>query len=289
MTDWIAADWGSTNLRLWGMEGGEVLWTARSDEGAAGLSPDAFAPALAAAIADRAAKGTPVVACGMLGSRGAWHEVLYAAVPCAPATATTRIDAPTGPVHIVHGLSQLSPPDVMRGEETQIAGFLAAEPGFDGTVLLPGTHSKWVHVSAGEVVSFRTCLTGELFALLSTRSALRGPADTPWDDAAFAAAVSDTLSRPERLASDLFSLRADWLLNGTPGRARLSGLLIGAEIAATKPWWLGREVAIVGEGTLARLYESALEAEGVAARPRDADDLTLRGLKAAHAAIGETA
>ena len=289
MTDWIAADWGSSNLRLWGMGGGDVVWTARSDAGAAGLAPDAFAPALAAAIADRAGPGTPVVACGMLGSRGAWQEVPYAPVPCRPATATTRIDAPSGPVHIVHGLSQASPPDVMRGEETQIAGFLAAEPRFDGTVLLPGTHSKWVHVSAGEVVSFRTCLTGELFDLLSTRSALRAAVDGGWDDGAFLSAVSETLSRPERLAADLFSLRADWLLNGTPGRARLSGLLIGAEIAATKPWWLGREVAIVGEGTLARLYESALKAEGVAARARDAEDLTLRGLKAAHAAIGETA
>ena len=289
MTDWIAADWGSTNLRLWGMGGGDVLWSARSDAGAAGLAPDAFAPALAAAIADRAGPGTPVVACGMLGSRGAWREVPYAPVPCPPAAASTRIDAATGPVHIVHGLSQSAPPDVMRGEETQIAGFLAAEPRFDGTVLLPGTHSKWAHISAGEVVSFRTCLTGEMFDLLSTRSALRGPAEGEWDDAAFGAAVSDALSRPERLAADLFSLRAGWLLNGTPGRARLSGLLIGAEIAATKAWWLGREVAIVGEGTLARLYESALRAHGVEAFARDAEDLTLRGLHAAHFAIGETA
>ena len=286
MTDWIAADWGSTNLRLWGMDGGGVRWTARSGAGGASLSPDGFAPALAAAIADRAGPGTPVVACGMLGARGAWQEVPYAAVPGPPAATSTRIDAPTGPVHIVHGLSQSAPPDVMRGEETQIAGLLAAEPGFDGTVLLPGTHSKWAHVSAGEVVSFRTCLTGELFDLLATRSALRAAVDTPWDDAAFAAAVSDTLSRPERLAADLFALRADWLLNGAPGRARLSGLLIGAEIAATRPWWLGREVAIVGEGTLARLYESALRTQGVPARTRDAADLTLRGLIAAHAAIG---
>ena len=289
MTDWIAADWGSTNLRLWGMGGGDVLWSARSDAGAAGLAPDAFAPALAAAIADRAGPGTPVVACGMLGSRGAWREVPYAPVPCPPAAASTRIDAATGPVHIVHGLSQSAPPDVMRGEETQIAGFLAAEPRFDGTVLLPGTHSKWAHISAGEVVSFRTCLTGEMFDLLSTRSALRGPAEGEWDDAAFGAAVSDALSRPERLAADLFSLRAGWLLNGTPGRARLSGLLIGAEIAATKAWWLGREVAIVGEGTLFRLYESALRAHGVEAFACDAEDLTLRGLHAAHSAIGETA
>ena len=51
----------------------------------------------------------------------------------------------------------------MRGEETQIAGFLALNPGWDGVICLPGTHSKWAHVSAGEVVSFQTFLTGESF------------------------------------------------------------------------------------------------------------------------------
>ena len=54
----------------------------------------------------------------------------------------------------------------MRGEETQIAGALALLPDFDGVFCLPGTHSKWAHVSAGEVVSFQTYMTGELFALL---------------------------------------------------------------------------------------------------------------------------
>ena len=54
----------------------------------------------------------------------------------------------------------------MRGEETQIAGFLSEFPGFDGVVCLPGTHTKWVHLSAGEIVSFRTFMTGELFGLL---------------------------------------------------------------------------------------------------------------------------
>ena len=289
MTDWIAADWGSTNLRLWGIEGNRVAWTARSDAGASGRAPDRFEPALRAAVAGRAPEGTPVVACGMAGARGAWHEVPYAPVPCAPAAAATRIDVALGPVHLVHGLSQAAPPDVMRGEETQIAGFLAAEPGFDGTLLLPGTHSKWVHLSAGEVVSFRTCLTGELFALLSERSSLGAPAAGDWREGDFLPAVSETLSRPERLASGLFSLRADWLLGGAPARARLSGLLIGAEIAATRPWWLGREVAIVGEGGLARLYETALSAQGVAARARDPEDATLRGLRAAHAAIGGAA
>jgi 2-keto-3-deoxy-galactonokinase len=42
-----------------------------------------------------------------------------------------------------------------------------AAPGFDGILCLPGTHAKWVQISAEEVVSFQTFMTGELFDLLS--------------------------------------------------------------------------------------------------------------------------
>ena len=61
----------------------------------------------------------------------------------------------------------------MRGEETQIAGALSLMPGFDGVLCLPGTHSKWAQICAGEVVSFQTFMTGEMFALLSEQSVLR--------------------------------------------------------------------------------------------------------------------
>lgn len=49
----------------------------------------------------------------------------------------------------------------MRGEEIQIAGYLAEKPDFDGVICLPGTHTKWVRISAGEIVGFATFLTGE--------------------------------------------------------------------------------------------------------------------------------
>ena len=69
---------------------------------------------------------------------------------------------------VVPGVAQYGEsPNVMRGEETQIAGFLSLNPGFDGVICLPGTHTKWAQVSAGEVVSLRSFMTGELFALLS--------------------------------------------------------------------------------------------------------------------------
>ena len=61
----------------------------------------------------------------------------------------------------------------MRGEETQVAGFLALNEGWDGTLCLPGSHTKWVAVSAGEVTGFRTFMTGELFAAATGHTVLR--------------------------------------------------------------------------------------------------------------------
>ena len=68
-------------------------------------------------------------------------------------------------------------------------------------------------------------------------------------------------------------------------RARLSGLLIGAELAAAKPYWLGQRIALLGSGRLAGLYADALTGEGAAPEMVDVTDATLRGLTAAYARL----
>ena len=179
----------------------------------------------------------------------------------------------------------------MRGEETQIAGYLELNPGFDGVICLPGTHTKWAHVSAGEIVSFRTFMTGELFALLSQQSVLRhGIASGGWDDAAFMTAVENAMARPHSLAADLFSIRAAGLLSDLPAasaRSRLSGLLIGLELAGARPYWLGQRVALIGADALSRLYETALSAQATPAERGDGDETTLAGLTAAYKNLTE--
>lgn len=298
--EWIAVDWGTSHLRAWAMgAGGAVLATAESDAGMARLEPGGFEAALLSAVGGwlGEAAAPPVIACGMVGARQGWVEAGYRVVPCAP-LGPPFCPAPVRDgrlrVHVVPGLSQAQPPDVMRGEETQIAGFLAARPGFDGVLCLPGTHTKWAHVSAGEVVSFQTAMTGELFDLLSRQSVLRhalgggSGGGGGWQDAAFAEAVADALARPERLAAELFRIRAASLLHPpapAAARARLSGLLIGAELAAARPWWLGREVAVIGEGGLAALYSGALAAQGVPAPQHEAGPLTRAGLGQARALL----
>lgn len=288
--DWIAVDWGTTHLRVWLMSAaGKVLERRDSDKGMSGLARDAFEPTLHALLQDKLADTPlPVLVCGMAGSRQGWAEAPYVAVPCAPpgVADATHLSVPAMEVFILPGVKQASPADVMRGEETQIAGFLSGEPDYDGVLCLPGTHNKWVHISAGEIVSFRTFMTGELFDLISTRSVLRHSVNTDgWDQSAFDAALADTMSRPADLAAKLFSLRAEGLLenlSAEAARARLSALLIGAELAAAKPYWLGQQVVILGEDTVARAYETALAAQGAAARVVEAENATLAGLISAY-------
>lgn len=292
--DWIAVDWGTSHLRAFGLLGDEVVAQAASDQGMGVLGRQEFEPALLALVADwlPARQITPVLACGMVGSRQGWVEAPYRAVPCTP-LGTRLVQAPMRDlrlvVHVVAGLSQASPADVMRGEETQIAGFLAEHPGWDGVLCLPGTHSKWVHVSAGEVVSFQTFLTGEIFALLSEHSILRHSL-AGWTAEGFAEGVAQGFERPERLLARLFSLRAEALLTGLDAghaRARLSGLIIGAELAAAKPYWLGQRVALIGAGVLVGHYASALRSLSVPVSEHAADQMTLAGLRAARALLPE--
>lgn len=287
---WIAVDWGTSHLRLWPMGADDhPLRRIDSDLGMSRLAPAEYEPALLDLLGDDLPDGpVPVVICGMAGSRQGWAEAPYVETPCA-----VPVDGPSVPtrdprlrVHILPGIKQMRPPDVMRGEETQIGGFLAKEPGFDGVLCLPGTHNKWVHISAREVVSFKTFMTGELFSVLGGQSVLRHSLNGEgWDDAAFAEAVSDALSRPATLTASLFTLRADSLLNGTGAavtRARLSGLLIGAELAAARPYWLGQDIVILGEDGVAQAYRAALAAQGATARLVPAGDITLAGLAAAY-------
>ncbi len=285
--DWIAVDWGTSNVRAWAMAAdGAVLAEASSEDGMGKLARDGFEPALVRLVGPWLGSGAPVVACGMVGSRQGWCEAPYRTVPCTPLDRVAQVMAPTTDprlrVSIAPGLKQTQPADVMRGEETQIAGALRLMPGYDGVFCLPGTHSKWVHVSAGEVVSFQTFMTGEMFALLSEASVLRhGMQGEGWDDAAFDGAVSDALARPELLGARLFALRAEGLIAGlTPGaaRARLSGLLIGTELAAARPYWLLQEVTLIGAEKLSAAYVRALLSQGVTARRLSASDCTLAGL-----------
>jgi len=295
---WIAADWGTTNLRVWALDdAGTILAHRQSDKGMGKLGRNEFEPALLELISDLLPPGgkVPVIVCGMAGSRQGWAEAPYKSTPCAPPSIddATRVTAAEGriDVRILPGIKQMSPPDVMRGEETQIAGFLADHAGFSGTICLPGTHTKWVALENGRVDRFQTFMTGESFALFSKQSVLRhGLSGGDLDDAEFKAAVARIAGSPHRFAAELFGVRAAGLIADlTPEQAsgRLSGLLIGAELAAVQEAFDLDDVMLLGSDGISDSYRSALQCLGHQARQLNAETITLRGLALAYSSFAK--
>ena len=298
---WIAVDWGTSNLRLWAVaDNGDVQVRLQSDKGMSALCGAAEFEAhllqLASPYLDPDGQ-TDVVICGMAGARQGWQEAGYASLPydvsqalsyIAPQTSDRRIQP-----YILSGVQQESPADVMRGEETQIAGFLASHPEYTGTLCLPGTHTKWAQISSGLITGFSSFMTGELFALISRHSILKHdmPAQRTqqsWPDRDFLKAVKTGSEQPETVAHNLFRIRATSLVTGRSdcdAEASLSGYLIGAELKAASAYWQNKQVYLLGAEPLTSHYQNALASMGGDASCYDAETATFDGLCQAYQAL----
>jgi 2-dehydro-3-deoxygalactonokinase len=290
-----AVDWGTSSLRVWLLdEAGKVLAERRSDEGMQIARETGFPAILERILGELGADAAlPAIVCGMAGARQGWVEAPYVTVPTRIGevlAGAIRVPGITRDVRIVPGLAQRDEdaPDVVRGEETQLAGAAERLAGGHNIVCLPGTHSKWVEVDDGAIGRFRTFLTGELFAVLSANSILKhsleGAGSVSSTDPAFDVGVERGLAA--RTLGSLFSIRAGGLLfdrKANESAATLSGLLIGGEIAAAdRLFGLSRRVVtLVASGRLADLYERALELAGHGAHLVDADEAVRAGLFAA--------
>ena len=294
--DWIAVDWGTTSLRAWLMSAdGQVLAQQANQCGMNTLKQDEFESQLLMLtdnwLSDETV--TKVLICGMAGSREGWIEAPYAAVPVVLPNELSAVQAPTTDLRhqawILPGLMQAEPPNVMRGEETQIAGFLQEQPDFTGVVVLPGTHTKWVQLNKQTVLAFTSVMTGELFNLLSQQSILRHTVSKgQWQQAVFDEHLLQSLQSPVGFAGRLFDLRAARLLHGQTGEiafAKLSAELVALELAAVQEKLLQDEqvpLAVIGNDHLAALYKRSLELFGYEAQAFSGDDLSLSGLRAAY-------
>ncbi|RCW82031.1 2-dehydro-3-deoxygalactonokinase [Phyllobacterium bourgognense] len=293
------SDWGTTRFRLWLVDGkGHVLAEKRSDDGLDTSRNRGFTQTLEGHLSALGAPADlPVIICGMAGSRQGWVEAKYVPVPAdlkAILSGAVKIEGIARDVRIIPGLSQSgTSPNVMRGEETQLLGAILDRNLSNGIIAMPGTHSKWVTLKEGRAKSFSTYLTGELYALLASQSILRhsiGDAATAAspDHLQFKAAV-DLMLSGERMLGGLFGIRAAMLLdNLSPEGAasRLSGLLIGAEIAGAKAKSGSRNnVILVASGAMAALYSKALHIADLDFDLVDADEAVRKGLFVAASSI----
>jgi 2-dehydro-3-deoxygalactonokinase len=297
----VAVDWGTSSFRGWLMSvGGESLAESRGVEGMLHCGSTGFDPVLREHLARLGAPdGIPVLICGMAGARQGWAEAPYLKTP-------TRLDAlhegairvsARGDIRILPGIAQarVDQPDVMRGEETQLLG--VTEPDFTGLVCIPGTHTKWIKIEAGEIIEFSTYMSGELFSAISQHTILAHAVELAGrlgtDSRHLQEGVTRALAAPAGLTASLFRLRAAQLLGfeqRVDGAARLSGLLIGTEIAdAIDRFGPPQSLRLIGTGSLGRLYEAAPSAQGFDVTTLDADEASRLALIKAATNIWGTA
>jgi len=285
----LACDWGTTNLRAWTLDAaGAVVAEKDFSLGVSKLAPGEAASRFESEVRPGLdATGLPAILCGMIGSNLGWTTVPYADCPAGLADLAASLTVVADGVRIVPGLrcdGLAGAPDVMRGEETQVLGWLAQHPERRAgrhLVCHPGTHAKWVLVEDGRIARFVTAMTGELFAVLGRHSLLKSEA--PADDAAAFDEGLAAAGRGDALAARLFTARARVVggkaeSDSTP--SYLSGLLIGAEVASV-PGLLGeapKHVALLGDAGLCARYRRALERIGVAVEAFDGEAAAIGGL-----------
>ena len=172
--------------------------------------------------------GITLLISGMASSTIGFADLPYASIPFAvdgSEAVLKRLEPQACFPHEIVLISGVrSEKDVMRGEETQLIGLfkllqqIGSTPE-EGLLIFPGTHSKHIFLSKGQVVKFKTFMTGELFSVLSKNSILKdsiqmgdGGEPSGEDAEAFKAGVKEFAATG--ILNGLFTVRTNQLLGG---------------------------------------------------------------------------
>jgi 2-dehydro-3-deoxygalactonokinase len=259
----IAVDWGTTNRRAYRIDGSGKC-AGEFEDGTGALSvPEGGFPRAIAEIRKHLGDD-PMLLAGMVGSNRGWVEAPYVPCPTGLEDLAQRLVWPGEREAIVPGVSYAGDDraDVMRGEEVQLLGAVAAGS-VDPTALVchPGTHNKWSLLRRGRIESFRTVMTGELFNLLKEHSILADLLSTE-------VALNDAFRNGVRqglddaaLPAELFAVRARVLLGQaqkTDAASYTSGLLIGTDVRIGLSNPTAAQIVVMGRPELTKLYAAAL-------------------------------
>ena len=326
----IAGDWGTTHLRLYLFQHhhGQPLTILASQmgPGVAQLKSQVESQVesnfeqvffdLAGHWLDKHGP-MPVILSGMVGSNIGWHAAPYIDCPASGkqiVAGRIAFNARGIEFSIISGLRTTNPlgtPDLMRGEELQLLGWMGAVDGPENTlesaqlVVLPGTHNKWALVRGGKIETFVTALTGELYSLLQNHSVLIANAESAdFSDDIFMQGVKlATTLESGQLLQALFATRSRQVsgeLSELHASSYLSGLLIGSDVvgslALMEKKIVGKQIVdkqiaaissivLIGDSALSRCYQLALESVGIKAELRDATEIAVSGYEAIYRAL----
>ena len=275
----VAVDWGTTNRRSYLVENGAVVRTEHDAAGILAVPAGEF-PSQVAALRHQFG-GRPLLLAGMVGSNRGWIDAGYVACPARLDALAAAAVRPEDATWIVPGVSTIERGrgDVMRGEEVQLLGAVAAglAPA-DALLCQPGTHCKWARLAGGTLTGFTTAMTGEMFAVLRDHALI---GSLMRDVAAPGAAFTDGVARSgegDWLAA-LFGVRAASLLGlraDSDASAYVSGLLIGTDVRAQVS--AGDDVHVLADAALGTLYAAAIRQVGGTAVPVDSHAAFVAGM-----------
>ena len=191
----------------------------------------------------------PAIACGTIGSPQGFLDAGYLGLPASLKSLQQAIkpviDDGKTLLHIIpglyknfhQGLNINNLPDLMRGEETQIAGALSLGAVDDEDLIgLPGTHSKWVFLKNGLVDDFYSFMSGEGFAALREHSILKAKLkiDESFNEEAFMLGLNAGIKHHDLgLLNVIFSARTLALSQDSElGADYLFGVLLSYELNA---------------------------------------------------------
>ncbi|XOV91067.1 MAG: 2-dehydro-3-deoxygalactonokinase [Bacteroidota bacterium] len=210
-----------------------------------------------------------IIISGMASSSIGMKELPYASLPFSMngsgVLSETMEVRGLGKITLISGVADKE--DIMRGEETQLLGLCDHLDLDNSTLIFPGTHSKHMKVRNGELVGFKTYLTGELFQLVSEQSILnRSVMKSTWSldfKLPFSLGVDEALK--ENLLNSLFRIRARDILgkdnNSSQNYFYLSGLIIGNELRGLVS--VNGKKIYACDGKMKSLYQQAVNQLGI--------------------------
>jgi 2-dehydro-3-deoxygalactonokinase len=280
----IAVDWGTTNRRAYRIDSSGACVDEFEDGKGALSVPKGEFPAAVAEIRTRLGD-LPLLLAGMAGSNRGWVDAPYIPCPVGIDDLVKNLVWAGEREAIIPGVSFVGQgrADVMRGEEVQLLGGVAAGMvGPEQFVCHPGTHNKWALLRHGTIQIFGTVMTGELFNLLKEHSILADLLQAPVDaNDAFKRGVRRAMER-EMLPADLFGVRAAVLLgqaNKDDASSYVSGLLIGTDVRIGLTWPAGARIGVIGRPELTRLYAAAISEADREAVEIDGEQCFLAGIQ----------
>lgn len=285
MNPFISCDWGTSSFRLRVIEPEtqNVMATVVSRQGIAATyemwkksSSDRFLfyeSVLLSCIPELSSQcgfplsGVPVIISGMASSAIGMMELDYKMLP-------VKTDGNDLSIHLVAFSARFkhemifvsgvrSSTDVMRGEETIIAGCEIKKTDEEQLFILPGTHSKHIVTKNGIITDFKTYMTGELFDLLATKSILSNSIEK---ENIFSNVVNPCFEKGVKegfynnLLNSIFHVRTNSLFNKQQPKENyqyLSGLMIGTELKDLSDNTC-RDITLVADEKFSTLYSNAL-------------------------------